>query len=155
MLIVGVAFSGFGGWLAWRSIKAQAAHDWPTVTGTVVGHETERYKSRRSSPRYEPRVEYEYRVDGAYFRSSRYQFTGSTGLPRSMSQAEALEGAKIRWPKGSDIQVFYNPEAPEECTLKHSDPEWLFSGVAGGVGVVMVGIVAVQVVSERRRARRG
>lgn len=126
-------FSGLGAVFYWGipTIRtAKASESWPTVSGVVkestVVEKTRSKSSSRSSrskrlsnrkettTTFQPEVCYKYMVDGETHFSSRLQagVTVSYG-----SSATAYEVAN-KYPKGSTVEVYYDPNSPSESVLE-------------------------------------
>ncbi len=104
-----IIFAGFQG------LKMVDSKDWPEVTGKVTGIEviessdstSRRYRRSRT---YTPVIKYLYLVN-------HISYEGSSNLESSYSRDNALERATRSYPKGSHLQVLYNPEHPGFSTL--------------------------------------
>jgi hypothetical protein len=101
------------GWAA-----ASASRAWPSVSGRVLNSSLIRTPRRGTSGggSYVPMIVYEYQVDGKVYRGQRYSFgtqvgTGFTGIASRVVD---------RYPEGSAVDVYYNPENPSEAVLKRS-----------------------------------
>lgn len=103
-------------WTAW------SARAWPTVEGEVV-------HSRLTGRAFD--VRYRYTVDGAALESRRVhvgQFSGLEGYARAIA---------ARYPTGSPVLVYYDPDEPSSAVLEHRVP-WT-SLLLTVIGVVLLG----------------
>ncbi|NHR07830.1 DUF3592 domain-containing protein [Chromobacterium haemolyticum] len=141
VIAIGLAISVY---LWQQSAKAQQASAWPSVAGKIVSSEVDWRHARGgdSSDRREFRavVHYEYLVAGSVRHAERLRFPnpGYAG-----SDQQALEIVQ-RYPAGQAVQVFYNPQNPEEACLepgKHWSA-WLAQAV--GALVALVGLWLLQ-----------
>jgi uncharacterized protein DUF3592 len=85
---------------------------------------------------YRPKVTYDYTVDGATYTSDRTSYA-HRGLRRSLAEQQL---AAIP----DDVDVYYNPAAPEEAYLeKHTTALGRYLIVGGGVGVLFALILVL------------
>ena len=96
--------------------KANAARNWPTAIGTVLESalETRRRSDNRGWVNY-PRVTYAYTVGGQSFTSSRI----SPGMEVGGTSAP---GVIAKYPVGSQVKAYYNPQNPSEAVLETNTP---------------------------------
>ncbi len=100
--------------------KAQESSTWPSVTGKVV----EAYISSHSGTDsegesvevYAPKVVYEYAVNGVVHRSDRLAIGPAATYPKRRRAEQEV----ARYPVGSEVRVFYNPQNPAEAVLQTS-----------------------------------
>jgi len=114
-----------------------AAANYLPVTATVLASDV--VSSRTSNPgatgnvtSYQPRIEFEYEVDGKTYRSKRFAYLVS-GFDR-----ETVEGIVKRYPVGGRCTAYYDPAQPRQAILHRS---------AGGGGSTDAYVVAVVLVS--------
>ncbi len=100
-----------------RLLRDKRALNWPTVSGEVVVSRAKGKWNASSgsggatevSYLYSPEVVYVYTVEGESFEGTRtYQFEIS-----SSSQSWAEKSA-LKFPVGSEVEVFYNPRKPNK-----------------------------------------
>jgi len=96
--------------------RAQTAQSWPSIPGTVSRTDVVKHEDSDSdgltSVTYEPVVEYSYSVMGQPFTGKRIAF----GTNRyNFKKAEEIVS---RYPAGSRVNVFYNPEKPKDAVLE-------------------------------------
>ena len=120
--------------------KLQASRTWPhmggTVTKTEIVQRTEQNTSNNmSTTTYEPRVEYEFQVDGRTFTGSRIGFASvSYGSPKRAQRV--LD----RFPTGGMVEVMYDPAEPANAVLECKNP---VAWVMLIVGIVVLAVAAV------------
>ena len=111
---------------------AKSGSGWPVVAGKVVESGTESYRARvnrTTVTSYAPVVEYSYLVNGHEYRSRQIQLDGIVG---GDSRADAAAIA-ARYPKGSDVEVHYDPASPGNAALERpAGVAWYLLAVAVG-----------------------
>jgi hypothetical protein len=120
-LLIAAVFIIAGGFMIWYGLRsrklASASKTWPSTPGKIVTswvRETESTDSEnRTTTTYVAEVEYEYKVDGQPLQGNRVQF----GLGGS-GNSTALRAIVKRYPVGAEVQVFYDPAKPKQCTLE-------------------------------------
>jgi hypothetical protein len=97
-----------------------AAEGWPAAEGIVTASEVRseitevRQNNRTRRVRvYDAAVTYEFTVDGATHRGERVRFASFTS-----SSPESAERDVARFPVGSRVPVYYDPEDPDACVLE-------------------------------------
>jgi hypothetical protein len=113
--------------------KADMSQGWPNVAGKVILSEVRESASTDDDGytrySYFPRVEYSYSVAGQHFDSKRLSFGGVTGTSSPDKAQETIN----KYPVGSPVTVYYNPENPSEGVIER---------VAGGSKLAMtMGII--------------
>lgn len=111
---------------------SRRAADWPLVRGKVLSSGSEAIRSNDSGSgsrkTYAPVVEYRYRVNDVDYVSRQIKL----GIVMSSSQSYATKVA-ARYPKGSDVDVHYDPANPSNAALENpSGYHWLLLAVAVG-----------------------
>jgi hypothetical protein len=111
---------------------SRRAADWPLVRGKVLQSGSEQVRSNDSDGRtrttYAPVVEYRYSVNGVDYVSRQIKL----GIVMSSSQSYATKVA-ARYPKGSDVDVHYDPANPSSAALENASGfYWLLLAVALG-----------------------
>jgi len=121
MFLVGLLFTGFGGYLA---IRAVGAGSWEstkgTITRSVVGSKVERSvrlkKGSGMQTKQSIAVEYEYLVEGESF------FNDQISFDRQSSNIDKLNAVSKKYSKGSTATVHYSPSNPQNSVLDNSFP---------------------------------
>jgi hypothetical protein len=131
-----------GAYALWSGVRqrsrAQASSGWPSVQGRALSAEVKTRVSRNTKSHvthrsYVPSVEYEYLVDGAAYRSSQVVFGElSSTLP---ADAQHIISETV---KGDTVQVFYNPQNPQEAVLVNAKAPGSSRRIAVGALVVLV-----------------
>jgi hypothetical protein len=134
---------------------SQQCREWPSARGKVVVSEVRETDTTdndgKTDTTYSPRIEYEYAVGSETHRGSRIQFGG----PWGGSEAGALRYVQ-RYPLGAEVEVAYDPAAPERCTLERETPRSSFVGIAVltsfllGLGALLVWLAFVAQVTPSR-----
>jgi hypothetical protein len=110
-------------------LKAVATYKWPSTPGTVVSSEIKKIGSSDNFL-YDPIVTYEYYLEGKTFRSCKLKIADEFLADGSYAQAEKLTR---NFPVGRNVDVIYNPEAPQESVLVEgiiAKSLWLGIGIA-------------------------
>lgn len=103
----------------WQQIRSR---DFPTTTGTITRSEVKITRGKKKSRSYRANIAYSYRAGGGEWTSDRIYFGMSGSNDRS--DAEALVAAM---PVGSEVVVYYDPQAPEKAVLQPGlRPDHLF-----------------------------
>lgn len=122
-----------GGLLIFMSIvegrKGKASLQWPSVQGTVLSSELVLDSSGEAST-YTPTVTYAYVVNGRPLTCAKVQYSSTTS-----------KKVLAKYPKGSAVQVFYDPQAPSTAVLERggSTRGMMFGGIAVAVGGCLIG----------------
>lgn len=101
-----------------RQRKASsAARNWATTTGQVMAVGVQPYRSRSGSgysTMYRSAVTYVYTVNGTQYTSDRLAIGGGLGY----GSPAIAEREVAKYPAGSMVQVYYNPNNPAEAVLE-------------------------------------
>ncbi len=85
---------------------------WPAVAGTIIGAEARvTSDSTEDTVYYEAVVRYAYTVHGRQYESEQADLTWA-----SSSRAHA-QGVLMRYPVGSSIPVYYDPQSPQRALI--------------------------------------
>jgi hypothetical protein len=108
------------GWF--QSHGARAAMNWATTQGDVMEATVETYQYSSSeggtSTGHRPRIIYSYRINGRDYVGDRFNF----GSEVHSSIRSFAEGTVKKYPTGSKVTVFYNPQNPGDAALERSAP---------------------------------
>jgi hypothetical protein len=138
LVFVGIGMLLFlimGGIAAVQFWRVANSRDWQPATGQVF---SSRVVSRRSSDNdsntYSPEVAYTYSVMGQQYRSNQI-FVGSPvggwGARKTVN----------RYPAGSTVQVYFDPQHPEQAVLERRSPLGIFMLIfALGMGGAFCGV---------------
>lgn len=107
--------------------KVSAVGAWSTTMGKIVSSELERRKSADNvgSTLY-PVIEYSYKVNNKTYQSNVIMAggydVGGSGAPKVIE----------KYPAGSQVIVYYNPQNPQEAVLEKKSPVimWMWIGLA-------------------------
>lgn len=139
--LAGSAFAIFGIYLFGRAVrdygKARASQEWPATKGRLT--DVRLWGTRNIDGEIKDTekliVEYEYQVNGL-------KYTGRAAAFYTLVYPATVEFADSH-PANSDVQVYYNPEKPDECVLipghKKDKPysELILAALASVAGVVV------------------
>ena len=115
-------FVGLGVFLIYRTQqskkKAQVSQSWPSTPGQITDSHVSRSQSTDSdgdtTTSYAARVAYTYQVGGETYSGHNIAFGFS---PSYSSEAKAQADA-ARYPVGSQVPVYYNPDKPSDAVLQ-------------------------------------
>lgn len=102
-----------------RSAELQAASvNWPTADGRITDAKLHSWRDTNSKRlNYMARVWFGYQVDGVDYTSEKISWGGR---PYSPISAEA-EKTLAKYPVGSGVRVYYNPQKPKQSVLEPSE----------------------------------
>ncbi len=144
LAIVGIGL-GIGGYLLAFVLgtpllnEGRASETWPSTTGVVSESElssrrvTGGDKNAGSHTRHFPVVKYTYELDGTEFTGDRLRIGGQEGTETEMRSI--LE----QYPVGSEVTVFYSPDAPQQSVLQTGVFGGTFVALAFGIIMLVVG----------------
>lgn len=92
-----------------RMIKAR---HWPSVIGQVLVSDITEWERTNKKNHYALELKYTYSVHGTPYESERYMLGGS------VHQQAVIQNIVDTYPVGSDVAVYYDPEAPDVAILK-------------------------------------
>ena len=126
--------------------KAEKSLSWPETGGTVIKSEVVTGESVFSSdddgesqPMYSAEINYTYQVDDMLYTSNRISFAGKA----SYSRPDKAEAILERYPEGSSVTVFYNPDQHDLAVLERSAKG---SGALFAAGIVFLGIGVITLI---------
>jgi hypothetical protein len=131
-------------YIALRGRRASSiTKTWPTTSGRVLRSEVELRRSHSSeggySSSYYPVVLYEYEVMGQRYQST----TLSPGLEYGLGFQGRVQARVAKYPVGSTVLVYYNPQNPAQAVLEHSATG---NRIMGYVAVLVLVILACTLV---------
>lgn len=127
-------------------LKAQKSRSWPTASGTVQDSGMESHQSRDDDgdikTTYGATIQYKYTVDGQEFVGDRRTFSNVR-----TSSVRNTEKILERYPLGSSVDVFYDPDDPSSSVLESGVGAatyilllvpigFLVFGIAGALGLI-------------------
>ncbi len=115
LLIIGWFTGGVGSKVL---AEREAASHWSVAPGTVVEAKVEELRAAKGGKQFRAKVRYEYDIEGNKYEGDRYAF-----LPLASSDAETQLAVVTRYESGSPIDVYFDPQSPEESVL---DVEFAF-----------------------------
>lgn len=112
MVVGGLIFTGFSIYLLWSAFtvlkRGKDSKSWPYVVGNIIESEVVRYSA--TSSRRDFLVRYEYEVSDRLYNGNK------ATLYTLMHKSECEELA-YKFPIGTSVNVYYNPNSPFEAVL--------------------------------------
>lgn len=138
-ILVALGLGGLGFFLIFTSHrnkqKALASADWPVVSGEVT-HTTVHVNGGQDGHfRYIPQIQYVYQVGAQVYDGDRRTF----GRAARYKTHDEAEGILARYPVEGVVNVYYNPQKPEEAVLER--------GFFGSSSDLITGIVLILVMA--------
>ena len=87
-----------------------SSKSWPDVKGTIISSEMKRYEGGA----YEYRIQYSFEVLGKEYTSN--SINAAPGWVNSGNIKALVEKKVARYPTGSEVSVYYNPESRKYCS---------------------------------------
>jgi hypothetical protein len=114
--------------------KSQNIRGWAVTEGVIIksGTRIQRSPGNRGAPTTIADVRYSYAVDDIKYHND----TISLAQYGSSSARHAAQEAR-RYPVGSRVAVYYDPENPHDSVLEHKTP-WIFIGLFAGLGTILI-----------------
>ncbi|MDF0605432.1 DUF3592 domain-containing protein [Neisseriaceae bacterium TC5R-5] len=137
LLALGLGLSSY----LWQLAKtARQAQSWPTTKGTMAISEVESRPARHADNagrlEYQARLLYHYQVAGQSYQSDQLRLP-NPGYSRSQQLASEIVQ---RYPPGSSVLVYYNPDKPTQAYLQ-TGPHWSsWLGLALGLALSVAGL---------------
>ncbi len=101
--------------IGWRL----ASHRWSAVAGTIIGTEIRVTPDSNHRSFYEVVVRYACIVQGQRYEASQAHMTSVS------SSRDPAQAVIARYPVGSSVPVYYDPQAPQRALIDHSIIIWL------------------------------
>ncbi len=138
ILIAALAVTATGWFFYLRArSKAGKAGNWPMADGVVtvseVVHKVETSSDNSSQDVYYVQPTYTYEVGGKDLTGTRLSF----GAANRFDDRQKAEEIVARYPVGARVQVHYNPDKPDECTLETTLPSLVSPLIATLAGAVI------------------
>lgn len=111
VLAIALAFLLSSLWQLYRQSRAQR---WYATKGTVVGYQVRRTMGPDRESFYQVDPKYSYTVAGTHFNGSRLSFADKS---EALTEVQAIERAKQRFPSGTEVTVYYDPNAPDHSVV--------------------------------------
>lgn len=105
MIIIGVII------IAQNAFKKNRIENWASVEGTVL-YSTIRIKPKGLNEHYLPSIGYAYTVNG-----EKYKKSVDNSLNSGYLHKEDVQKIIDKYPEGSTVTVYYNPENPSKSIL--------------------------------------
>jgi len=126
--------------------NAKASLDWPTVEGRITVSEVQR-KRNKDKVSYAANVGYDYEVNGEQRMGDTVWFGGNFSSSSSGFAHKTVD----RYPKGTQVKVYYDPKNPDRAVLEPGTfwSTYMVYGVGllfFGVGLLVTGSIAMKVI---------
>ncbi len=131
-LIVGIGTLVLG--FSWYN-NAKETEKWPTVEGVVVSATVNTHESDGSTM-YKPVITYKYSVNGKEYTSPKLSFSDY-----SSSNSDYAYETVNKYPKGTKVTVFYNPEKPYKAVLEPGVGLFVYMPLGLGAVFALVGFL--------------
>jgi hypothetical protein len=133
VVVLFVAFGAIAG-AGYFFLKSQRTRNWPSVEGVIKKSSTriQREPGASGTPTTIADVWYTFVIDGIEYHND----TISLSQYGSSSASHAVKEAR-RYPVGSRVMVYYNPENYYDSVLEHKTP-WVFIGLFAGLGSILI-----------------
>lgn len=117
LILIGVVVFYF---LGGTFLQAYTSPSWPTVQGQVIHSEVALHRDSDGDRMYSPDIAYNYTVNSQQYDSSQVgMLDGSTSIRGT------VQDTVKRYPSGTTVTVYYDPEDPANAVLE--------PGLKGGV----------------------
>lgn len=123
----------FSGLKSWR--EGDASTRWSIIQGRIRSASILPYEDRQRT-RYRIYLRYTYHIGGATFESDQI-YLNAVVTYDSMEQAREF---LADYPKGVEVDVYFNPDDPRDAVLKPGRTAEGGSGVGMGVVLLMMGL---------------
>ena len=114
---------GLGAWvyIAYLRMKVKKSMSWPSTQGEIIQSEVVLTGcgsgNVNSSPGHSAIILYQYQVRGKRYESNNFTIGGNVS-----SGSEQKEEEKVhQYPVGTAVDVYYNPENPEDVCLERTE----------------------------------
>jgi hypothetical protein len=121
--------------------KQAASVAWPTVQGEVTRAWVHSFRDNNQNLQYMARVKFAYEVQGRRHESERIAWGGRASAATS-GEAQTLVD---RYPTGSPVAVYYNPQKPKEAVLEPAETGGLSMLTWTWVGLAVIGLIFIAV----------
>jgi hypothetical protein len=125
-----------------RLASVSAMQNWPTAKGTIVDVFGVASPNAKYGNSYQPLVEYDYTIDGRTYSGS-----GVSPYSEDFGSQNDLEGFKLKYPVGTRVAVYYNPDDIGQTALDKSygyDVIWPFFAAAAATIILICLCPALQ-----------
>lgn len=102
-------FDSYAGSDLWKQLGCRT---YPAVTGHITYSEVTRHRGSKGRAYYGVGIRYRYAVNDRFFEGTRIRYNGATSAGWAWAAKTVAEH-----PVGSQTQVFYNPENPQDALL--------------------------------------
>ena len=100
-------------------VRGFSSKNWPTVQGKIISSDIQIQRDIRQT-NYSPAILFEYFINGAKYFSNKLSFSGTS------SRLISIQRALVKYPVGTEVLVYYNPQKPQIAVL---EPSVTFSAI--------------------------
>ncbi len=93
------------------------SNSWPKVEGIVQDHKIVPIDREGAGARLGLRLVYQYEVDGNQYTGSKINVAGTMVVLHGELAQELQQRAEADFPRGSSIDIFYDPASPSDAVL--------------------------------------
>jgi len=112
-LIAWAIFLGVFLYQSWHAYLAYLSANWVAVSAKVLEADIAEFRVRNQTPRYRPKIKYEYKVGGKSHFSNRISFQ-TTSSYRYSDIAEVMNEFTV----GEDIIVYHDPRIHRRAVIR-------------------------------------
>lgn len=145
------ALIGGIGYMVWIFLKQRlvaGSQTWPAATGTITRSEmgvdsSQTGPSRTANRTYAARIEYRYMVGPKVYAGK----TICLGGVLNSSFKGRAEDRLAKYPEGTTVAIYYNPENPEVCCLERRGEIALFGYLIGAGLALFAALILLDVIN--------
>ncbi len=139
---------GYIAWILYKHRLAEKSRTWPATTGTITRSEfgsksSQVGPSRTPNRIYNAHIEYRYMVGKKVYLGK----TICAGGELNTSFKQRAEDRSAKYPKGSNVPVYYNPSNPQMCCLERRGEMTVFGLLMGGAMSLFGLLILLNIIS--------
>jgi hypothetical protein len=124
--------------------QAGETRSWPSTIGEVQNVRVRWSSDSKNNRTYYYSVYYAYQANDRAYEGNRYALgSGTTASKRYSTEAEARVAARLDYPIGSEVEVYYNPADPTSAVLEPGADWGTYVPLTLGLCFSPIGIVAL------------
>ncbi|TLP44849.1 DUF3592 domain-containing protein [Cohaesibacter sp. CAU 1516] len=133
--------------------EAQIPENWKTSKGQIVAVSVGSIETTKADgskmEMFQPQVRYRYEVDGSFLIGTELSRHHPDRTLKGVAETEIEDLAQ-----GSEVTVYYNPEAPAESVLRKSDTIGPLQAISAGLAIGLTTTAIFLITLLRRRVAR-
>jgi len=137
LIIAGLMWLGYGVMLYRKHKKAA---QWTSVPGTIIESSISEI-TIKLTPGMRFNLKYEYRVDDRSYTGSRLTLVDTMDYPATASNRTTVENLVAQYPVGKNVQVYFNPNDPQQSFLYKGFGTVPYICMAVGIGIIIYAII--------------